>query len=76
MFEFSGWLVLAALFMVALAFIPRRYWYIQLPAVLGWVLVWIDGQFTGHWTDSLGTSVTGLSLLWLAIIAQPQGQRD
>ncbi|MFI9457020.1 hypothetical protein [Amycolatopsis sp. NPDC052450] len=60
-------LVLALLFMVLLGAIPRRYWYLQLPAVLGWVLVWIDSAFTGHWTDSLGVAITVFSLLWLAL---------
>jgi hypothetical protein len=76
MIEFSPVLVLALLFMVALVFIPRRYWYVQLPAVLGWVLVWFDGEFTGHWTDSLGVAVTGLSLLWLAMTAQRGKNQD
>ncbi|WP_410585482.1 hypothetical protein [Amycolatopsis sp. lyj-108] len=61
-------LVFALLFMVLLSVIPRRYWYLQLSAVLGWVLVWIDSAFTGHWTDSLGLAITVFSLLWLALI--------
>ncbi len=58
-------LVLAALVMLSFAAIPRRYWYVQLPAVLGWALVWFDGELTGHWSDSLGLAVTGISMLWL-----------
>lgn len=58
-------LVWAALVMLSFAAIPRRYWYVQLPAVLGWALVWFDSEFTGHWSDSLGLAVTGVSLLWL-----------
>lgn len=58
-------LVWAALVMLSFAAIPRRYWYVQLPAVLGWALVWFDGEFTGHWSDSLGLAVTGISMLWL-----------
>ncbi|KZB84763.1 hypothetical protein [Amycolatopsis regifaucium] len=60
-------LVFALLFMALLAVIPRRYWCMQLPAVLGWVMVWIDSAFTGHWTDSLGVAITAFSLLWLAL---------
>lgn len=67
---FTPALVFAILFMVLLALVPRRYWYLQLPAVLGWVLVWWDGEFTGHWTDSLGVTVTGFSLLWLALTGE------
>jgi hypothetical protein len=69
-------LVLAMLFMVVLGLIPRRYWYIQLPAVLGWVLVWVDGEFTGHWTDSLGIAVTAFSLLWLAMTGERRSDRS
>lgn len=69
-------LVFAVLFMVLLALIPRRYWYLQLPAVLGWVLVWWDGEFTGHWTDSLGVTVTGFSLLWLALTGERRRDHD
>lgn len=58
-------MVFGVLFMVALALIPRRLWRVQLPAVLGWSLVWVDGQWANHWTDSLGLAVTGYSLLWL-----------
>ena len=29
-------LVWAALVMLSFVAIPRRYWYVQLPAVLGW----------------------------------------
>ncbi|MFK0244094.1 hypothetical protein ACIQUM_05305 [Amycolatopsis azurea] len=68
-------LLFALLFMVALGAIPRRYWYLQLPAVLGWVLVWIDSEFTGHWTDSLGVAITFLSLLWLALTGRRSGRR-
>lgn len=58
-------LVWAALVMLSFFAIPQRYWYVQLPAVLGWTLVWFDGEFTGHWTDSLGLAIAGFSLLWL-----------
>lgn len=68
--EISPTLVAAMLFMVLLGLVPRRYWYVQLPAVLGWVLVWVDCEFTGHWTDSLGVAVTGFSLLWLALTGE------
>lgn len=67
----SPLLVLAMLFMVLLGAIPRRYWYVQLSAVLGWVLVWVDGEFTGHWTDAVGLAVTGLSLMWLRVTWTP-----
>ncbi|MEV6236697.1 hypothetical protein [Lentzea sp. NPDC051838] len=76
MIEFSPVLVFAVLFLVALALIPYRYWYVKLPAVLGWVLVWFDGEFTGHWTDSLGLAVTGLSLLWLLMTAKRREDQD
>lgn len=71
-------LVSAALVMLSFAAIPRRNWYVQLPAVLGWALVWFDGEFTGHWTDSLGLAVTGLSVLWLWFVKPPADteQRD
>ncbi|RAS67340.1 hypothetical protein C8D87_103679 [Lentzea atacamensis] len=65
-------LVLVMLSMVLLGAIPRRYWYVQLPAVLGWVLVWADSQLTGHWTDVLGLVVTGLSLMWLWATRTPK----
>jgi hypothetical protein len=38
-------LVWATLVMLSFCAIPRRYWYVQLPAVLGWALVWFDGEF-------------------------------
>lgn len=58
-------LIWAALVMLSFCAIPRRYWYVRLPAVCGWALVWFDGEFTGHWTDSSGLAVTGVSMLWL-----------
>lgn len=73
---FTPALVFAVLFLVLLALVPRRYWYLQLPAVLGWVLVWWDGEFTGHWTDSLGVTVTGFSLLWLALTGERRRDHD
>jgi len=76
MIEFSPALLFAVLFMVALAFIPRRYRYLQLAAVLGWVLIWFDGKFTGQWTDALGLAVTALSLLWLAMTAERREGRS
>ncbi|WP_330275914.1 hypothetical protein OG205_10025 [Lentzea sp. NBC_00516] len=71
-------LIWAALVLLSFAAIPRRYWYVQLPAALGWVLVWFDGEFTGHWTDSLGLAVTGVSMLWLWFVKPPKDtkQRD
>ncbi|OLZ58107.1 hypothetical protein [Amycolatopsis keratiniphila] len=62
----------AVLFMVLLGGIPRRYWYLQLPAVLGWV----NSEFTGQWTDTLGLAITGFSLLWLALTGKRAGPRD
>ena len=76
MIEFSPALVFAVLFMVGLAFIPYRHWYLKVPAVLGWVLIWFDGDFTGHWTDSLGLAVTGLSLFWLLMTAKRREDQD
>ena len=71
-------LVWAALVMLSFFAIPRRYWRFQLPAVLGWTLVWFDGEFTGHWTDSLGLAVTGVSMLGLWFVKPPDdaGRRD
>lgn len=70
-------LVLAAAVMVAFALIPRRLWYLRLPAVLGWALVWVDGAWANHWTDSVGLTVTGLSLLWWWLVGDrhPDGRR-
>ncbi|MFD5245638.1 hypothetical protein ACFWIW_13885 [Amycolatopsis sp. NPDC058340] len=56
--------VFALLFMVLLGAIPRRYRYLRLPAVIGWIVVWIDGVLTGHWTDTLGVAITAFALLW------------
>ncbi|MEU3648804.1 hypothetical protein AB0E59_35905 [Lentzea sp. NPDC034063] len=64
--------VWAALVLLSFFAIPRRHWRFQLPAVLGWVLVWFDGEFTGHWTDSLGLAVTGVSMLGLWFVT-PSG---
>ncbi|WNV85157.1 hypothetical protein [Umezawaea sp. Da 62-37] len=58
-------IVFAVLVMVASALIPRRLWRVQPPAVLGWSLVRVDGEWADHWTDSAGLAVTGCSLLWL-----------
>jgi hypothetical protein len=44
----------AVLVMVAFALIFRRYRYSQLPAVLGWAIVWTDNHLTWHWTDLAG----------------------
>lgn len=68
-------LVWAALVMLSFAAIPRRYWYVQLPVVLGWALVWFDGEFTGHWSDSLGLAVTGVSMLWLWFVIPSDNTR-
>lgn len=69
-------LVWATLVMLSFCAIPRRYWYIQLPAVLGWALVWFDSEFAGHWTDSLGLAVTGVSMLWLWFAPPPEKTRQ
>ncbi len=66
-------LIWAALVMLSFAAIPRRYWYVRLPAVLGWVLVWFDGEFTAQWTDLLGLAVTGASMLSLWALKRPDG---
>lgn len=58
-------LVLALLVLVGFALIPRRLWYVKLPAVLGWVAVWSDGVWTTDWWDSLGAAVTATALLFL-----------
>ncbi|MFI6600282.1 hypothetical protein ACIBHX_28895 [Nonomuraea sp. NPDC050536] len=40
-------LLLAALVMLAFVAIPRRLWYLQIPAILGWALVWVDNNSPG-----------------------------
>ncbi|NUT48129.1 MAG: hypothetical protein HOV94_12590 [Saccharothrix sp.] len=62
----------ALLVMVSFAAIPRRWWHVQLPAVLGWALVWADNAVTGHWTDVAGLLVTALSLVWAARLRRKQ----
>jgi hypothetical protein len=59
----------ALLFMAVLALIPRRWWYIQLPAVIGWAVVWIDNQLTIQWLDITGLAVTATSMLVLGTLA-------
>ena len=71
----SAGTVFAVFFMVSLALIPRRLWRVQLPAVLGWALVWVDGEWANHWTDSVGLAVTGYSLLWLWLHWNNGGRR-
>lgn len=67
----SAWLapplLAASLAMVLLALIPRRLWYVQLPAVLGWAAVWVDGHVTGHGLDVAGFAVVAVSLGALAL---------
>lgn len=58
-------LFLAMLVLVAFALIPRRLWYVGLPAVLGWVVVWFDGRWTAHWWDFLGAAATAAALVSL-----------
>jgi hypothetical protein len=60
----------ALLFMAVLALIPRRWWYIQLPAVIGWAVVWIDNQFTIQWLDITGLAVTATSMLVLGTLTR------
>lgn len=68
----SAWLappvLIASMVMVLLALIPRRFWYVQLPAVIGWAAVWVDGQVTGHWLDIAGFAVFAVSLGVLAAV--------
>lgn len=64
-------LVWAAFVMLSFLAIPRRFWRFQVPAMLGWALVWFDGEFVGHWTDSLGLAVTGVSLIMLWFVRSP-----
>lgn len=64
----SAVLVGAMLVMVLLAGIPRRLWFVQLSAVLGWALVWVDGRISAHWPDVLGLVVTGASLSWWGLM--------
>lgn len=71
----SSWLapalLPAALVMVAFALIPRRYWYIQLPAVLGWAIVWADNHLTWHWTDLTGLAVISLAAASSILLRPP-----
>ena len=50
--------VLAALvIMVSFALIPRRLWFLQLPAVIAWAVVWTDNRITTDWADLTGLAV-------------------
>ena len=68
----SAWLapplLAASLAMVLLVLIPRRYWYVQLPAVIGWAAVWVDNHVTRHWLDIAGFAVVAVSLGALAAV--------
>ena len=33
--------------------------------------MWFDGEFTGHWSDSLGLAVTGVGMSWLWFVEPP-----
>ena len=68
-------LVWAALVMLSFCAIPRRHRYVRLSAVLGWALVWFDGGFAGHWSDSLGLAVTGVGMLSLWFVEPPRRGR-
>lgn len=65
----SGWLAPALLpaliLMVLFALIPRRLWFVQLPAVVGWAVVWTDNRLTGSWLDVAGLAVVGASAVVL-----------
>lgn len=73
-------LAVALLVMVSFAAVPRRWWYAQLPAVLGWALVWFDNEVTGHWTDAAGllvvvASTVVVAKLWRTNRRNPADQR-
>jgi uncharacterized membrane protein YqjE len=53
--------------MAALALIPRRLWFVQLPAVIAWAAVWTDNRMTADWPDVAGLAVLGVcgAVLWL-----------
>jgi len=57
----------AVLVMVAFALIPRRLWFVQLPAVIAWAVVWTDNRMTASWPDVAGLGVLGVCgvVLWL-----------
>jgi hypothetical protein len=55
------------------ALFPRRLWFLTLPALAGWIVVWSDGSWTGHWLDSPGAATTALCLLLLVF---SDGYRD
>jgi NhaP-type Na+/H+ or K+/H+ antiporter len=57
-------------FMAVLALIPRRWWFVQLPAVIGWAMVWTDNQITAQWLDITGLAVTATSMLVLGTLAR------
>jgi hypothetical protein len=65
----SAWLVpalLPALIIMALfALIPRRLWFVQLPVVVGWAVVWIDNRLTVSWLD-----VSGLTMVMASAVVQ------
>ena len=64
----GGWVLLvAAALMVMFAGIPRRHRHLQLTAVLGWVVVWLDNEIRGHWSDYLGVAIVAASLGVLAL---------
>ena len=62
--------------MICLAAIPRRLWYIQLPAVLGWTLVWLDNELSAALSDYLGLGVFLLSIGSLLRQRRESGDED
>ncbi|ONI85362.1 hypothetical protein ALI144C_13825 [Actinosynnema sp. ALI-1.44] len=67
-------LVVAMLVMVSLALIPQRR-YLRVMAVLGWVVVWLDDQVSGHWSDWLGAAVV-IACLGMFVSAHRAEQRS
>jgi hypothetical protein len=66
----SSWLapplLPAVLVMVAFALIPRRLWFVRVPAVIAWAVVWTDNRMTADWPDVAGFGVLGVCVvLWL-----------
>jgi hypothetical protein len=55
---------------VVLALTTRRWWFVQLPAVIGWAVIWTDNQLTAQWVDTTGFAVTATSMLVLGLLAE------
>ncbi|WP_158896157.1 hypothetical protein [Amycolatopsis anabasis] len=65
-------LVFAILVMVALVLIPRRLWYLQIPAILSWAAIWVDNEVSNQWTDWVGAAIFAICLAGLGFQYQRQ----